>query len=169
MLKKPGVDAVMTASAAVFKDKTIITKPYINYQNVVVSLSRRNISLTDVSQLQNYSIAAFQTASQVLGESFTKSAELSPYYTEVPEQKRQLLMLKQNKVETLVMDVNIFNHFKTHNYPDTQFAKLFPISFYGMAFKDPDLVKRFNRTWAEYRKSEQYQLLKQKYQMQQRF
>ncbi len=167
MLTKPNLDAIITASPLVFKDKTVLTKPYINYQNVVVSLAHKEIVITDIKQLANYSIAAFQIASKVLGEKFAVAAKQSPYYTEVPEQRRQLIMLEQEKVNTLVMDINIFNHFKWAEYPNVNFASVFPLSFYGVAFKDPELVTLFNRQWLRYKKSEQYQRLKNKYKIQQ--
>lgn len=169
MLNSSDVDAVMTASASVFKDKTILSKPYVNYQNLVVSLSSSNIELSDVSQLQNHTMAAFQTASKVLGQEFANSVRLSPYYIEIPEQKRHVLMLRQKKVETLVMDVNIFRYFKTNDYPEVAFSRLFPVSVYGMAFKDPKLVARFNEVWLKHKSSEAYQQLKEKYKVTQVF
>ena len=169
MLADDNVDAVMTASPLVFKDKTILTKPYINYQNVVVSLSKNELNINHVDELGLYSMAAFQTASKVLGQSFEVAASVSPFYIELPEQVRQLQMLQQGKVSALVMDVNIFTHFKAPDYPDVTIASVFPISYYGMAFNDPNLVRQFNKTWHKFRKTEQYRQLKIKYKMQQRF
>lgn len=169
MLTQPGIDAIMTASPAALNDKSILTRPYISYQNMAISLASSELNISHVEQLGDYSIAAFQIASKVLGKAYTKASLQSPYYTEVPEQKRQLQMLRQNKVNLVVMDVNIFNHFKASDYPAVSYAAIFPASLYGMAFKEPELVKHFNRVWRSYKKSQQYQELKQKYKIQQQF
>ena len=168
MLTEPNVDAVMTASPLVFKDKNILTKPYISYQNVVISLAKNELEITAIEQLAPHSIAAFQMASRVLGKPFAIASAKSPYYIELSKQSRQLEMLKQGKVKALVMDVNIFNHFKAKQFPDVSISTLFPTSLYGMALNEPELVRLFNRTWLTYRKSADYQQLKQKYRMQQR-
>lgn len=169
MLANENVDAVLTASPIVFKDKNVLTKPYISYQNVVVSLASNELKVTEIGSLGHYSMAAFQMASRVLGKPFNTATKTSPYYTELAEQKRQLEMLKQEKVQTLIMDINIFNHFKTSDYPEVAIDAVFPTSLYGLAFKDPNLVKGFNRAWLKYKKSPEYQALKLKYNMQQAF
>lgn len=169
MLANENVDAVLTASPIVFKDKTILTKPYISYQNVAISLADNKLDIDQVAHLGHYSMAAFQMASRVLGKPFNTATKTSPYYTELAEQNRQLEMLRQEKVQTLIMDINIFNYFKAADYPQVEIAEVFPVSLYGLAFKDPSLVKGFNRAWLSYRKSEQYQQLKLKYNMQQVF
>lgn len=169
MLANDNVDAVLTASPIVFKDKNVLSKPYISYQNVAVSLAKNQFEIDQIEHLGHYSMAAFQMASRVLGKPFNTATQSSPYYTELAEQHRQLEMLKQEKVQALIMDINIFNYFKSENYPDVAVAKVFPISLYGLAFKDPDLVKRFNLAWLEFRKSAEYRELKRKHNMQQVF
>lgn len=169
MLTRENVDAILTASPIVFNDKNVLTKPYISYQNVAISLAKSDLEITEIGSLGHYSMAAFQTASRVLGKSFNTATKISPYYTELAEQKRQLDMLKQEKVQTLVMDINIFNYFKVSDYPDVQIAEVFPTSLYGLACKDPNLVKSFNRAWRNFRVSPQYRELKRKYNMQQVF
>lgn len=169
MLANDDVDAILTASPIVFNDKNVLTRPYISYQNVAVSLAKSDLEISEVGSLGRYSMAAFQMASRVLGKPFNTATKISPYYTELAEQKRQLEMLKQEKVQTLVMDINIFNYFKTLDYPDVDVAEVFPVSLYGLACKDPDLVKSFNRAWKKFRVSPEYSELKRKYNMQQVF
>jgi len=167
MLTDDNIDAIMTASPLVFKDKSILSKPYVSYQNKVISLQQNEIEISRIIDLANYPTAAFQMASKVLGRQYQTASELSPYYVELAEQSRQLEMLQQDKVKALVMDINIFNYFKIEDYPNVDIHSVFPVSRYGMAFKKTELVRHFNRTWLSYKKSDEYRSLLKKYKMEQ--
>lgn len=165
LLDKEGVDAVMTISPKLKSSANALSKPYISYQNVAISLSDNKLNIDTISDIGKHSIASFQMASKVLGKPFYLASTISPYYTELSEQSRQLVMLKQRKVEVLVMDVNIFNYFSGDAYPDVDVHKVFPISIYAMAFKDPDLVGRFDAEMTKFLASPAYKSLAQKYDM----
>lgn len=169
MLKDPNIDGIMTASPLVFKDKSVITKPYISYKNVALTLTKNQIAVTEVPQLGKYSLASFQLASRVLGAEFEKASKQSPKYLEVSQQAEQLDLLKTGEVSALVIDENIFSHLKPKDYPAVTVSELFDANLYGLALKDPAFVKLFNRVWLSYKKSEEYQALKRKYKMVQHF
>lgn len=165
LLDKEGVDAVMTISPKLKSSANALSKPYISYQNVAISLRKNKLKLNTISDLGKHSMASFQMASKVLGKPFYLASTVSPYYTELSEQSRQLVMLKQNKVDIVVMDINIFNYFSEGAYPQVDVHEVFPISPYTMAFKDTDLVGRFDAEMAKFLASPAYKSLAQKYDM----
>ena len=165
MLKQPNIDAIMTASPKVFTIKSHLTKPYVTYQNVVVSLADRNLAITQISQLGQFSIASFQMASKVLGNEFEVAANKSPYIAEVTSQVRQIEMLSQRKVDTLIMDINIFNYFNRFSKLKVDIARIFPHSSYSLALRDPKLIPEFEKQFKLYVKSKRYLALVDKYNM----
>lgn len=165
LLDKQGFDAVMTISPKFKAQAKALSKPYISYQNVAISLKSKKIKIENIKDLGQYSIASFQMASRVLGNPFYLASTLSPYYTELSEQSRQLVMLGQGKVELLVMDVNIFNYFSNNDYPEVDIHRIFPISNYSMAFKQTELAERFDNEMAKFIASSEYKKLAQKYDM----
>ena len=166
LLENEHYDAVMTASARMPLINGIFSKPYISYQNVAISLKSNKLKINQISDLANYSMAGFQMASKVLGKPFNAASLSSPYYTELAEQHRQLIMLQQKRVEVLIMDVNIFNYFRNEQFPKTDINSVFPISKYSMAFKNGAYPVRFDRAMDQFRKTKAYLKLVEKYQMQ---
>lgn len=169
LLKNSAVDIGLTQNAAHNVNVSILSDPYIIYQNVAVSQAARNFVIDDISDLKGKSVIAFQTAQSVLGEQFKEALALEPAYIEMARQDRQVDMLMRDHVDVIVLDRNIFNHFKLENEvyaeKETVFHELFPVSVYCAAIPDPELRAKFNTVLNRFIEDGRYQLLLNEYQL----
>ncbi|GLX76967.1 polar amino acid ABC transporter [Thalassotalea insulae] len=168
MLNVKEIDAVMTTNNRVFKDESKLSNIYVTYQNVAISLKESNLAINAISDLSNYSIAAFQKADKVLGNEYANAIEHSPIYLRVAEQKQQPVLLLKKRVQVLIMDRNIFNYLvKQMQISDIEqtftIHPIFPETHYKMAFKNPEHRSSFNQMFDQYRYSDDYQILKKQY------
>ena len=159
LLDEPGIDGILTASPKLFTDPSKLTKPYVVYQNAAISLKKSNIQVDNILQLQAYSMASFQMASKLLGNEFATATEISPYFVEVTQQERQLKLLAKEKVQLLIMDVNIFNHFNKNTNLEVKTHPIFPKSAYVMAFANSEIVEPFNQAMQAFKASNAYREL----------
>nr|WP_289847879.1 transporter substrate-binding domain-containing protein [Aliiglaciecola lipolytica] len=168
-LNMPNIDAVATLSSKRQAKQMTLSKAYIQYQNVVVTLAASQIELTDVQDMSNLSIVGFQSAFRLLGNGFLKMASANPNYREVPDQARQLKLLFSKKAQAIVLDVNIFNHLnrtllgKVDEQP-VVIHQLFSPSLYRVGFIEPKIQEQFDKALVVYFSSERYAHLIQKYQ-----
>jgi polar amino acid transport system substrate-binding protein len=88
-----------------------VSKPYISYQNVAVSLADKSFVFDEVSGLKGKSIIAFQNAKKFLGEDYKANVRLSSHYREIADQIQQIDMLFSRRIEVIVLDINIFKYF----------------------------------------------------------
>ena len=169
LLKDNAVDIGLTQNAAHNVDVSVLSDPYIIYQNVVVTKARSNVVIGDVSDLKGKRVIGFQTAQSVLGEEFQQAIALEPMYMEMARQDRQVDMLMLDHADAIVLDRNIFNHFKFKNSAyieeKTLFHEVFPISVYCAAIPDAEMRARFNATLHRFIEDGRYQLLLDEYQL----
>lgn len=139
--------------------------PYIRYQNVAVTLAANQISLNDPADLAPYSILAFQNAVQVLPEAYQRIALTSPSYRETVDQRTQVEMLQKQRVQVVVMDMNIFfyYHTKAEQAGQVQIHPLFAPTFYRAAFRSRELANAFNQALQQVQRSAAYSLLQERY------
>ncbi|AXT38677.1 amino acid ABC transporter [Alteromonas sp. BL110] len=169
LLEDSAVDIGLTQSAAHDVDDSVLSDPYIIYQNVVVTKTQRYFVINDVNDLKGKRVIGFQTAQSVLGEEFKQALALEPMYMEMARQDRQVDMLMLDHVDAIVLDRNIFNYFKFQNSgyveEETVFHELFPISIYRAAIPNPKLRAKFNSALHRFIADGRYQLLLDEYQL----
>lgn len=168
MLSVPGISAVMTANKKMFPNISTLSESYIDYQNVAISLKKNTISLNRIADIANYSIASFQLAQKLLGDEFATAVAHSPMFIQVANQERQVELLLHERVDILVMDIKIFLHNlaklrKSQKHSDIQFHHVFPVSRYSVAFKNSGDVTAFNQALTDFKSTEKYQHLVEKY------
>jgi len=168
MLEVKEIDAVMTTNQDVFSDNSKLSNVYITYQNVAISLKESNLTINTIEDLANYSIASFQIAEKVLGQAFGDAVDQSPIYLKIADQSQQPMLLLKKRVEVLVMDKNIFKYYANElSIKDIgaqfTFHQIFPDTHYRMAFKNKEYVQIFNDIFAQYKQTDEYLLLKNKY------
>ncbi|WP_299082726.1 ABC transporter substrate-binding protein [uncultured Paraglaciecola sp.] len=168
MFEVQGIDAIMTASQKVFTDTSVLTLPYINYQNVAISLAENNLKIEKVADLAGYSMVSFQLADKVLGQAFLKAAMSSPMYAQMGDQSKQPGMLFRKRTDVLVMDKMIFYAMLKQSDWAGQIDKvkihpIFPVTAYSMAFKDKQNVSLFNAELIKFLASNDYMELRKKY------
>lgn len=135
--------------------------PYIRYQNAVISLRQSELTIQHSQDLVRLRVIAFQNASQVLGQDFAEMTEISRRYQETTNQKTQVDMLLADRVDAVVMDINIFHYFRrvaNDNQP-IQLHSLFPVSDYRAGFRERGLQRAFDKALAEVQQHDKYRQL----------
>ncbi len=168
MLSHNMVDLTLTINERSGIDEKYLSKVYVVYQNVAISLKKNHVKLDTLTDLSELTIVAFQKATVVLGKEFADVVQSSPLYIELPNQARQVEMLLMGNADVVVMDVNIFNHL-LQNFvginaaPEVEVHSLFPSSPYRAGFKDEALKIQFDVRLTEYRQTKAYIDLLKKY------
>lgn len=113
--KRFNADGIATLPIDYQHPSVFVSKPYITYQNVAVSLTDGNLSIKSINELSGKSVIAFQNAKKFLGDDYNASISLSTEYREIADQVQQIEMLFSRRTEVIILDINIFRHFvKTH-------------------------------------------------------
>jgi polar amino acid transport system substrate-binding protein len=108
--KKRHIEGLITLSTAENELGLYLSKPYISYQNVVVTLADNNVNITKISDLSGMRVAGFQNAIKFLGKEYAAVFKNSNSYIELADQKSQLTLLFTARVDALIIDINIFKH-----------------------------------------------------------
>ncbi|QIR15792.1 substrate-binding periplasmic protein [Shewanella aestuarii] len=162
------VDAIMTVNKHTGVSG-FLSDEYIQYKNVAISLAKKNIQLTGIADLANYSVVAFLNARNVLGQVFHDMAEQNRAYLEVSPQIKQNKMLYLNRVDVVIADGYVFQELNQQIRRDVDisqplhFHRLFDGPNYSMSFHDPELRDSFNLGLANIRANGQYQQIKLHY------
>jgi polar amino acid transport system substrate-binding protein len=146
-----------------------LSLPFVAYENVAITLKRRNLSVVSVSGLEPYAVAAFQNAHLFLGPEFAKMAAANPGYRESAPQISLNRLLYTGRVDIIVSDWNIFNGLNSHveeSIDTTQPVKvhrLFPPTRYSLSFRNPSLRDAFNASLLKVLATDPYPALAAKY------
>lgn len=140
-----------------------LTMPYVVYQNTAVSLADKSLKINSFADLTAHSVAAFQTASLVLGEDYANAVNRNPHYLELADQGRQVSLLLLGSVDVLIIDTNIFYYLRsqipTSLQLDVDTHTLFKPTSYSAAIKDDALRQGFNRVLSQMMADGRYQAL----------
>ncbi len=152
LLKDDAVDIGLTLNPAHTVDQSILSEPYIIYQNVVVTRADRELTIYSIDDLKGKSVIAFQTAQSVLGEGFGRTLASQTTYIEMARQDSQVDMLMRGSIDVAILE----SKYK---------SELFPISAYSAAIPDPELRAKFNATLRLFIEDGRYQLLLDEYKL----
>ena len=146
------------------------------YENIAVSKVSRKVQLESISDLRQYSVVAWQGASQPetpLGQVFHhlygKGEHPNQGYQEL-SQYNQNAMFWLNRTDVIVIDRAIFSWYRRllsytmDTSADVQIHTLFPQKQYTkVAFQDPELAKIFAQGLEQLKSSGRYQQLYDQY------
>lgn len=141
---------------------------HIVCQNVVVSLKKRQFDIRNISDLKDKSIVAFQDATTYLGKAFADMAKENPEYREMADQNLQINLLYSDRIDTIVLDKNIFQYHRKHNdrVDTTQPVDIWHIfdpSPFRVAFIDKQVRDDFNEGLKQLRETGRYDEIVSKY------
>lgn len=162
------VDGIITIPHDFQARGIYVSKPYITYQNVAVSLTSLNISLNTIENLTGKSIVAFQNAKRYLGDRFSDIIDYSLDYREVALQFEQINMLFSKKTEVIILDINIFKYF-INNHRSGKYLQpvdihyIFNERFYSAGFKVEKIRDQFDLGMQLLRENGSYQRIQDKY------
>jgi polar amino acid transport system substrate-binding protein len=171
--KRRNIDGLITLTSKTNEVGLYLSKPYIDYQNVVVTLAKNNFYITQLSDLAKLRVAAFQNAGLFLGDDYANIFTGSNGYIEIADQKSQLALLFTDRVDAIIMDVNIFkymlvelqNRKKYLNIysKDVVIYPLFEPNNYVAGFNTNELKTLFDKGITEIKGTGQYQKIVNSY------
>ena len=162
--RRMNADGIITLPPSYQHPALFMSKPYITYQNVAVSLTEDNFTIEKISDLSDKSIIAFQNAKKFLGDDYEGAIAYSMDYREVPDQMKQIELLFLRRTEVIVLDINIFKYFvKTQknllfNKPFT-FHYIFNKRPYSVGFKSKELKDVFDKGMETIKENGSYQFV----------
>jgi polar amino acid transport system substrate-binding protein len=167
-LQREKADIGMTLAERSGVEPSILSQPYVTYQNVAVSLKNKTRKIAQVSDLEFVSVVAFQSAKNVLGDDFKRMANKNNLYLELPDQRSQVELFWLGNIEVVVMDVNIFGYFshvrKVTNWVElTEIHEFFAPTQYSAAIPDAKLRQDFNQALENFKHQPAYFQLLDKY------
>ena len=86
-------DGIATIPANTSLPNMFVSKPYVTYQNVAVSLTAANLNITSAETLRDKNVIAFQNAKKFLDKEYQSTVCSSSKYREFADQKKQIAML----------------------------------------------------------------------------
>jgi ABC-type amino acid transport substrate-binding protein len=87
-----------------------LSNPVFRYTDVAVSRKSRGLELNSVKDLQNFSIAAYQGAKDLLGDEFKEMALANENYSEHSHPKDSTYLMAAGQKDIRVGDIHIFLH-----------------------------------------------------------
>mgnify|MGYP002700336982 CR=1 FL=1 len=148
-------DGIITLSDSDKEWGIYLSKPYIVYQNVVVTLKESALKIDKLEDLNKLKVTAFQDATRFLGDKYKSTFKNSANYTEIADQKSQVNSLFSGQADALIMDISIFKHLlanarneksENNNY-DKKYVThfLFNPKAYSAGFKSEQLCQEFDK------------------------
>lgn len=161
------MDVALTLNNRHSVDRAILTDEYVRFQNVAVTLADSQIDINRISDLSNYRVVGFQTASRVLGEEFALMTQSNANYTEVADQRAQVITMLRGNFDVAVMDRNIYQWISA-TLPDniqqpTKIHNLFALNGFRAAIPDPQMRSTFNAILHRFMQDGRYKMLLDKY------
>lgn len=127
-----------------------LSEPIFRFRDVAISKNSDQLVINTISDLQGKSIAAYQGATEFLGDKFKLMAKKNAEYSEHSHPKDTTHLLLSGKKDIRVGDLNIFwydlNNKHYNKYKDLAHANftihyLWSDIFSHMAFKDQSIQK----------------------------
>ncbi len=160
------VDGLITVPKEYQHPGMYLSKPYVHYQNVAISLVEDNYSIDSIEDLSGKSIIAFQRARKYLGEDYNKIVKNLVGYRELAEQAEQVATLFYRQSEVIILDENIFKHLIKDSEQFSEPVKvhrIFPKRTYSAGFKTEKLRNAFDQGMSEIIENGTYQKILDKY------
>ncbi|ODN43313.1 substrate-binding periplasmic protein [Piscirickettsia litoralis] len=156
-LQNKNVDVMIDVDQSVKSKNVYLSVPAFTFHDYAISLSARNINITSITQLAQYRVTAFKTASIILGNKFKDIVSTARSYDEILKHQSALGQLLLNRTDIVVWDKYIFQHALTSQetvnnlrrlgiktIPRLEYSNIFPKLYYYAAFKDKELRDQFN-------------------------
>lgn len=139
------------------------TRSLNEYQNSIFTLVSNELEINSINDLSNISLIGFQNATRYLGQDFNDMAKQHKSYLEVANQQSQVIMLFTNRVQSVVLEREVFAYYRRllkHKVDTSQLVqekKFFSPAPRKLACRNPKLAKRIDQAIANFRLSPKYQ------------
>lgn len=131
-----------------------LSSPVFRYTDVAVSKNSAKLKVNKISDLQGYSIAAYQGAKEMLGDDFKAMALTNPNYSEYSHPDETTYMMVAGEKDIRIGDIHIFLHdladkryINEEKIAEKDFTihRLWPDVYSHIAFKDKVLRDSVNK------------------------
>lgn len=169
-LRRGEIDAIATTNQR-SGVTAFYSAPYIQYQNVAVALSARQLEIKQISDLGRYSVSAFQRARFLLGEEFQTMAANNPQYREEAYQIARNRLLYSGRVDVVVSELRILRYFNREVYTQVDVSQpldifpIFPPTDYQLGCLVEATCRRFTQGLSALRESGEYAAIERRYAM----
>jgi polar amino acid transport system substrate-binding protein len=161
-------DGIITLPSDYQHPSIFISKPYVAYQNVAISLTDSNVNIEKFADLSGKSVIAFQSAKKFLGDDYNASISLSIDYRELADQSQQIEMLFSRRTEVIILDLSIFKYF-VKQHTGGKYSQPYNIDYifderlYSAGFSSELYRDMFDRGISKIREQGVYQLVLDRY------
>lgn len=168
MLKAGQVHMALTLNEGAGIASSLLSETYIDYQNVVLSLNRRHLTITSLQDLSTLRVIGFQSAEDVLGDEYAQAIKENNLYFEMADQEKQVELFLQGNVDAIVVDLNVFDYLSKKltgksQSEQVQVHPFFAINSYRVGFIDTFMKNEFNVRLKKYLTSPEYKKLRAQY------
>lgn len=170
MLRRGEIDAIATTNEH-SGIGAFYSAVYIQYQNVAVALSARQLEINSIGDLASYSISAFQRARYLLGKEFQQMAENNPRYREEAYQIARNRLLYSGRVDVVVGDMRILRYFNREVYTQVDVSQplaiypIFAATGYKLGCNHQRHCEAFSEGLAIIRENGEYKAIERRYAM----
>lgn len=147
------------------------SEPILIYDNVAISKESKKIALDRVADLKKVRFLAFSESERYLGAEYQDLVQKSKRPTNAPDQRKQNLLFWSDKVDVIILDLNVFRYYQREF--SSQFNTMAPVVIHrlfsmksnwrSVAFRDKALRDQFNTALATIRSNGRYQAILDKY------
>ena len=151
-----------------------LSEALFRYTDVAVSKKVHGFEVENIDDLQGFSIAAYQGATDLLGEQYKQMALANVNYSEHSQPKDTTYLMAAGQKDIRVGDINIFWHDLNNKYyhgdmkinkSDFNIHRLWPDVYSHMAFRDADLRDAVNRVIKRLKQDGTIEKIYEKYQI----
>lgn len=103
------LDVATNIKEGVFKDK-FYSFNVLSFENYAISLTKNNLKVETLNDLNHLSVIAFQDAHLVFGSDFSDMAKDNQQYQELFSQTAQVEMLFRDRVDVIICDKRVFKY-----------------------------------------------------------
>lgn len=146
--------------------------PMLFYDNVAISKAKNKIKIERIPDLKNYRFLSFEKAVRYLGPEYEEVVRGVKRDTDVSSQLTQNKLFWNDKVEVIILDLNVFRHYQKQlkdegmNVSDeVVIHRIFPerASWRCVVFRDRGIRDEFNKALDQIRAEGLYQKILDKY------
>lgn len=165
------VDGVIGLSPLQDRPGIYYSKPIILYDNVVVTKRKKRFAIRSIDDLKNVRFLTFSNARNYLGPAYAEMVSTLKYDTDISNQEMQNRMFWQDKVDAIVLDLNVFRYYRSSLA--TEFDTSEEVDIHRVftqhenervaAFRDSKIRDDFDKALAELKANGQYQKVLDQY------
>lgn len=129
-------------------DKIYLSEAHIYYQPIAFSLKKNNFKVQSIADLKSCSVATFQGARGYFGARFSAIVENMPYYRELPDMTKLIMLLKSERVDVVIVNFSIFSHYwvqANYKIEELYFHDIFPLVPAYAAFSNEQHRDEYNK------------------------